>query len=254
MEFDFATPITKDIQLNALYKEGSIDPNNPTLENLIAAMQTGNPSLFFPIGSDILDTYNGAPTSWKLVHYGTAIRSDNLATVQGAYLMLNREALSASQFASSANIERGYLYSNVHSYVTTGGGYTTASQYAITIKVSYCGMSGIGASATIDYAIGDCKFFAPSSTNLGTISNPNDIVWDYFKTNSNATRIWHSSTGPAIDYWTRDWSGTYRSYEYYMRYVQASGAFQTSPGYSGTWALSNYYSIPCCFIPAYPQE
>lgn len=246
MEYDFSTPITKDVTLNALYKEISFDPSVTSFENIRKAMQTGNPKPFYDIGRTVDDTYDGWNIKWTLVHYGEATLASN-NKVSGAFFMCSHWLRLAS---SMTTYENSPVYKTLHPTLGASGSvYSLLSQQvkdaASTIQVK-CWDNGN------QFNYPEASFWVPGCTEIMCVGSAVDgEQWDYFKQaiptpTDNATpsrvRAPYNGSGGSI-YWLRQSYSTSTSW-----YVGTGG------GSSYTTVSSQYGVVPCFFMAAYEEN
>lgn len=245
-KFDFNTPITKDINLYAMYNCTEINPDNPTIENLQLALATGNPSAYYPIGSGIAGTYGGKELAWQIVHYGTALVASTGVITPGAYL-LSAPYLATGQYGNVTSIGGSAIYTNMNKGGTWYNNTDEAVRKAMVPVEMLTGISSSGAGYTT------FDFFMPSCTNLGMTSGVPDteLVWDYFSdSDSQAKRpkvgLGVSATNGYL--WTRDRIGLNTSSYNCFFIVTDNGRINGSA--STTTLYTNTYGIPfACFIP-----
>ena len=243
MEFDFNTPISKDITLNALYNESSINPNEVTFENIRLAMQTGNPKEIFPVGVSVADVWNGTNQfGWVLVHYGEATLTDGTKS-QGAFFMSDKCLYEGAR----STISTGYGNSNLYALVQEGGGFyryfsNMAKSYATKISVPYRnpnnGIESVNA-----------QFWSADATEVNQVytapSLPNEDIWEWFdvdSTTANIRRVHPLYNNAQIYCWLRSWD----SGSQFLAIHPAGNV--TAVAYSSSQA-----SALCFFMPAYKE-
>lgn len=250
--FDFNTPITKDINLYAMYNCTEINPDNPTFENLQLALATGNPSAYYPIGSGIGDIYmmNGSTArefTWIIVHYGTALVNDTGVITPGAYLMS-----STCLEASGTNQVNSFPATSAYSNMQKNGTWYNRTSAAVKAAISNVSVP----AATSQAAAGNISadFFPPSVMNIGGVSNytaPTTPIWQYFSGSDAAGKRALPSfvnTTAGVATWTRDFY-TVSSTLYYYYCVKSDGGI--------AWSAHNTTAgFPfCCFVadPTYTE-
>lgn len=244
--FDFSTPITEDITLNAMWTCADVDPTNPTFPNLKAALATSNPSAIYPIGTLIPDKYGGVTNiDWRIVHYGTATRAADAQEVSGAYLMCTI-ALGGSQVMSSP-----WPSSGGHTTLNTSGSSYLYGSLSQTVKDSVVEILNpyVTAGGTPGISTSTDKFFLPAISQISGSSNPGTGQWwNYFKGKMGGVMATHSSSwvytntsGTNITWWTRDGSTQSPTYS---QTIDNNGNISYSPNTGGA------YLIPCCFVAA----
>lgn len=263
-EFDFSQPITSDVNVYATYNCSAIDPSHPTLDNLVTALEGGNPSSIYPLGTFCPDVFKVGSTiydfNWVVVHYGTGVcPSISAQPIDGVYLMSSIALTDTNALKSDVSRALGQydFYSGAQfSSLTTNIVPALSDDIknkVVPVNILYDhGVWETYGHITITNARSAQSFFVPSATNLGG-SNPSALsqppVFDYFTGVSESelelrrTRV--SIVNTPTNYFVSD-IGTARPGNAKALYdiVQTSGTFYPF-NYEEKAAL-----VLCCFIPA----
>lgn len=190
-----------------------IDPENPTFASVKAAIATGHPEDYYPIGTEIPDTYDGEDNPLIVAHY-TDIPLNDEVKKPGAYLVRKYTMNPGMNFGDASHDL--YSTSFVRSFLDTDyydACSTLAKQYVSAIICPWYDGSKITNIS--------CKFFLMSGIEVGGTRNEGEgVFWDYWKNrtglaapsnNANAGRVLHDSNGVVATSFTRSWRDRYSS-------------------------------------------
>ena len=236
-----------------------IDTSDHSINNIRAAIATGHPEDYFPVGTEIPDTESSAEGAqyatmqnpWIIAAYLDVEVVDNASpltthTEPGAALV--RKFLTPT--ATAWGNDKWYGQSTVASYI--GVTYANGCSDAIRDAAVYTRIkvNNTANSSVVDYL---CSFFLPSATEMAMVpsisTNPaQGQLWDYFgATPSNATntqRVGTRLNSSTIAYPTR----TGGSYSWYMDGINTDGSYVNCNEDSKT----TYNYRPACFIVGLP--
>lgn len=246
--FDFNTPITKDTNLVGQWKCSSgptPEPGVYDFANLKLALGTGEPEKYFPIGTEIPDTYSGFSYSLIVGAYTEISGKKAAGLVRSSIFPAN------IQFDSSTfkNYPTSYLFQYLQSTYLND---CSAELKAAISTVSVPWWNGSG----IEQVSG--KWHLLSGIEVcGTINSGEGEAWELWKQRTglstpsdagNTGRVVKNWNGGDAYYWLR--SMLVQSGKYYQGGVSAGNTL--NPGtISGNSANANYVGLlPICYILA----
>lgn len=185
------------------------DPENPSIRNMKLALQMGVAEEYYPVSTQMPDTYDGHQNDWIVAQYGTA-KVDG-ADVAGVYLV--RQYVDPSTgIAFDEDGNNNYGLSSLLAFMN--GSYLEKcsngiKRYATEISVPYDTGGAMPSYVT-------SKMFAMSATNVcgqsDIVTNQEGIMWDLWKQRTglttpsnaaNAGRIVNDINGQARPFWLR---------------------------------------------------
>lgn len=226
----------------------AIDPDNPTLAALKLALATNDPSSYYPIGTEIPDTWDGNDNPLIVAQY-TSIRLSDGSQKPGAYLVRKFASETAMAWGTA-----GYSASNSLIAYLAGTYLNRCSQEVkdniAEIDVWYANrFSGADSGQYVS-----SKFFCMSCTevliNPAVSTQVEGEPWDYWKQKTglssasdshNTGRIAKTASGSSAQYWLR--TNFNSSYQYV---VNAQGGM----GYTAPSVNIGINLLPACAVVA----
>lgn len=214
------------------------DPENPTLEGLKAALDSGDKEAFKP-NTIIPDTYKGEEFNWVVGSYGLATMSD-MNVKEGVYLFSDKIVVQSLQFDPNSAY---YNESNVHEWLN---GYFF-SNCSDTMKSLVGEISVTGSDFT--HAVNAKVWLMSVAEVMGELpssSNGGGTMWDAWKIRTGLSLpSTAANDGRIVEY------NGINQYWWTRSFASSSSVYYVSPyGGIGSYNISSSCSIiPAFFMP-----
>lgn len=207
------------------------DPDNPTFENLKLALKTNDPASYYPVGTEIPDTYAGTNNPCIVAQYydGNGVYGDRA----GVFLVRKYVYPTSQVFGSSSDYGASTMKTFLNS--TYLNNCSTELQSVITEINIPTGSNSVAS-----------KFFPMSSAEVGGTDNSGyGIFWDLWKqrtgwtapsNSSNSGRVVNDISGGNAFAWLRSSPSTG-----YVKYIASSGSIGTGTPNTASGVLPAFF-------------
>lgn len=194
-----------------------IDPDNPTISNLLLALQTDNPASYYPVGTEIPDTYAGNSNPLIVAQYLNSTNNSKYGGAEGVILVRKYVEPTSQQFGSNS----AYASSAIKTFLD--GTYLNNCSADLKAAISEINIPYYNGSNMTQVK---SKWFLMSAYEVcnqgyNGIAGYEGVMWDYWKQKTglsspdtinanNAPRIMTERNGIALRVWLRSYYSSSR--------------------------------------------